>query len=281
MNAYDLLVDIRASLDEASPSHWTDLEILNKINHAYRQITTKILLADKTYFTTKSSALTPSNSQLTLPSNCVKPIYLETSDGYPIEFSLSLENRRVSRLVGTSLRTGDTDAFLLENVIEINADSFSDSCYLWYVRRIPLLHTCGVDDYADAGGAASISFTTALNPSFVDDYYNGVSIDVVSGTGGPLRDTITDYTGATGVAVVSGTYSTDSVYGTVSELPEEADPLIAGQATILLMAKPSAAIDPKYFEYFFEVYREARKDFQNWIDTRVAAASRVEITSIE
>ena len=72
--------------------------------------------------------------------------------------------------------------------------------------------------------------------------YNDVDFETVSGTGSAGMDTITDYTAAR-VATVTGTYSSDTVFGTISKLPEEAHELMCISTALLALAKPSSKLD--------------------------------------
>ena len=138
---------------------------------------------------------------------------------------------------------------------------------------------------ASAGGAASLTFdttdgtdATGTGGRLEADYYNNSKIEIESGTGAGI-DTITDYTAAR-AATVTGTFSTDSVYGTVSRLPEEGHHLIILEATTMALAKPSSAIDPKYFEYFTAEKKEAWKNFKTWISSRISASNYVRMKEV-
>ena len=65
----------------------------------------------------------------------------------------------------------------------------------------PVFHEAGIQDTAQAGGAATI--TLAASSSAVNDYYNGATIRIMSNTGVGESRTISGYVGATKVATVS------------------------------------------------------------------------------
>lgn len=276
MNAYYLAQSIRHNINEASPDHWLDLEILRQLNFVQRRAAIKLALASENWLVKKSDALTPSSSQITLPSDCSKPIYLETvSEGYPIEFSFSVRDRRTTRMPATSLGLGIADAYPMQKVIEVNQESFTEPVYLWYQRRIPDL----IFGTATTGGAASLTFPSGMAPHIEADYYNEVGIEVVDGTGAYANTTVSDYAGSTFVTTLAaGTFSSDSVFGTISELPPEAEPFLVLSATMLCLAKPSAAIDPKYFEYFKSEQVDTRKDWEEWCASRTSGSRRTRIT---
>lgn len=275
MNAYEMRTEIRENINEETADHWSELDILHKLNKAQRLTAIKLGLATGDWLIKQSDALAPSSNQITLPSDCAKPIYMETvTSGYPISFNYTVRDRRANRQSGTSLSTGYNEGYLLQDTIEINADTFTDTVYLWYQRRVPDL----MFGTAGAGGAASLTFPSAMRPKIEADYYNGVELEVVSGTGSPARDTITDYSAAF-VCTVTGTYSTDSVFGTITEIPEEGIPFMLLTATLDCLARPSAALDPKYFEYFKIQQRDAKKDFEQWVENRSSGSVRTRMTS--
>lgn len=282
MNAYRMVEDLRDNCGEATAAHWDNAELLRKLNTAQRRIATLIQLQAGDWLV-KSASLTPVASVITLPSDCAKPVYLEeTSSGRAISLDANLRDRRVTRPEGTSLYSGFLEAYLLKGTLEINMSSYVQACTLWYQQRVADLHM----GTADAGGAASLTFQSANQPRLEADHYNNVGIEIVEGTA-VGSDTITDYaitaaqTSVKGVCTVTGTYASDSVYGTVSILPEEAHALIVLKATTLCLAKPSSAIDPKYYQFFKQEYREAEKDFKEWISTRLSGSMRTRITEVE
>jgi hypothetical protein len=85
----------------------------------------------------------------------------------------------------------------------------------------------------------------------------------------------------TRVLTVTGTYSTDSQFGTVSELPQECHDILSLGATLTLLAKPSSAVDPKYFQYFQSEYKRSRKDLIEWLASRTSGSNRTRIVEYE
>lgn len=270
LNAYQMMQDIRGSLNEATASHWADLEILRKLNKAQRKIAIKCSMSGD-WFMTKAT-ITPSSSLVALPSDCVKPIYLERSDGTELPFHLTVRERQLTRTTEITLDALGPDAYLYGDYIEVNQDSFSDSVVLWYEKRIPDLHF-------GTGGASSgvnaLHFQTTNIPVPRDDYYNGVYVSITGGTGALTRAAISDYTGSTGVATVAGTFGADSIYGTETLLPQEAIPAVVLLATSELLAKPSAAIDPKYWEYLRMEVKDTMSDLEGFLSTRLKNSNRI------
>ena len=84
MNAKDQLDLLRDYIGEASASHWSDLNLLRRLNVAQRKIAVNVAMTPGNWLVT-SASVTPSDSVITLPSDCGKPIYLEeTTSGQPL-----------------------------------------------------------------------------------------------------------------------------------------------------------------------------------------------------
>jgi len=284
-NAYEHIETIRDYIGEGTAKHWTDRELLRRLNTVQRRLAVAVAKAPGDWLV-KSKSVTPSSSEITLPSDCSKPVYLEeTATGNVISFSTRVMDRRVSRLTGTSLWSGTLEAYFVKGKIVVNQDSYGEACTLWYQERVPDLHV----GTASAGAATSITLSAhdgagvssgGFGAKVVADYYNGAGIEVVSGTGAGTVDTITDYTTAR-VATVSGTYDSDSVYGTISKLPEECHNLMEVEAALMAMSKPSSVLDPQIFQFIRDRWREYRNEFQEWITTQHADSHRVRITEFE
>lgn len=277
MNAYSMLQLLRDQVSEGTASHWTDVNLMKRINMSQR----KVALLVSSYpgsWLVKSKDLTPSSSVITLPSDCSKPLYLEeTSSGKPLSWLEGVKHRRVSRQRGSTPTwwSGSPEVYPLRNTLVVNQSSYSTEVTLWYEQRVPDL----VAGTAAAGGAASLTLPDDAVTKRIDDYYNDVEIETEDGTGaGTVGDSISDYAGATRVATVTGTYSTDSVFGTISLLPEEAHPLVVLDATLLALAKPSSEIDENTFKYYTSERRLAEKMLGEWLETRIKGHSRIAYT---
>jgi hypothetical protein len=271
LNAAQIAADIRSSLNEATASHWTDLEILRKMNKAQAKLSMVLSMTIGDWLMTKAT-ITPSSSLIALPSDCSKPIYLEDTDGNELPFSGTVRERLSSRWNGATLDQVSPDVYMYGNYIEINQDSYSRNVVLFYEKRIIDLHF-GI---ATAGsGSNTIVMQTTNLPVPRNDYYNGAYISVTGGTGIGTRAAISDYVGSSGTVTVVGTFSTDSVYGTETDLPEEAIPALTQIATVELLTKPSSAIDPKYFEYARAELKDTVQLFQDWASTRVKNSQRI------
>lgn len=277
MNTYFMLQLLRDQIAEAVASHWDDDKLVARLNLAQRKVAVLVQGYPGAWLL-KSADLTPVDSVVTLPSDCAKPVYMEEkSSGNPITWLEGVRTRRVSRKIAASLDnwTGGPEAYPLLNTLEVNESGYATEVTLWYDVRVPDL----MAGTASAGAATSLTFPDESPVKHVDDYYNGVALEVESGTGAAtVGDIITDYDGASRVCVVSGTYDSTSVFGTVSRLPEESHPLILAEATVFAVAKPSSNIDEKIFQYYVNERRDAKRDLEGWLETRIKGHRRVEVT---
>lgn len=277
MNAYLMVKEIRDNIGEDSASHWGEDDILRKLNMSHRARANELLSVPGDWLL-KSSDLTPSSSVITLPADCVKPVYMEeTSTGYVIPIKGTVRTRRVTRLAGTSFYSGSNEAYLHGNTLVVNADNYSTGVTLWYQRRVPDLHMGTESSVA----ASTLGFDLSNHPKYIADYYNGEYVETMDATSLAIEihSEISDYTAA-GVATITGTPTDTDYYGTISSLPEEAIPYIIIDTTLRCMAKPSAALDPKYFEYFYTLYKEAKREWNSFISTRLSGANRTTRTEV-
>ena len=277
MNAYNMLQLLRDQIAEANAAHWDDDKLVARLSLAQRKVAVLVQGYPGAWLL-KSKDLTPVGSIITLPDDCSKPVYMEEkSSGRPITWLEGVRTRRVSRtgVASVGWETGLLEAYPLLNTLEINQLDYSSEVTLWYDIRVPDL----MAGTASAGGVASLTFPDELPVRHIDDYYNGVVIEVESGTGAnTVEDTISDYNGETRVCTVTGTYSSSSVFGTVSRLPEECHPLILAEATVLAVAKPSSNIDKEIFQYYVNERRDVKRDLKEWLETRIKGHRRVEVT---
>jgi len=279
MNAWYMLTDLRDNVAEATEKRWHDNDLLRKLNFAHRMRANELIASPGDWLVT-SEDLTPSSGVVTLPSDCLKPVYMEEiSTGYPIPLTQNLRDRRTTRTSSYGLYKGYLDAYVVGNTIEINSATYGTQVRLWYQRRVADLH-CGT---ADTGtGASALVLDNDMEPRFEDDYYNGVYVEVIDQTSGmvDIRSLVTDYVAATETMTITGTAAADDHYGTVLELPEECAGLIVLEATLLALAKPASSLDTRYFEFFESLHRKALKDWNMFKATRVSGSNMTRVTEV-
>lgn len=269
MNALEQLWLVRDLINEATAAHWSDVNLVKRLNVAQRKVALKVSMTPGQWLVT-SASVTPSSSVITLPADCSKPLYLEeTTSGAPITWLNSLSYRRVSRAVGTTLASGVAEAYLLMNTIEVNESSFSTACTLWYQRRVPDLHAGD----ASAAAASSITLANDSNRVYLASYYVGVTLEqynaaVATATYVAFRSAITASTAA-GACTVTGTPTNAYGYGTISILPEETHQLMCYMAAVDAVSKPGSTIDEKAKEALVSDMIDLKKDVYAWLETRI------------
>ncbi len=275
MNAYEMLTDLRDNTGESAAAHWSDRELLRKLSAAQHRLAMTLMLSPGDWLMT-STPLTPVASVITLPTDCAKPVYMEsTSTGSPIPIRGTVRERRMTRPETTTFFSGVIEAYFVGNTLEINQSGFTDQVTLWYQQRVTNL----IAGTADTGsGANAIILPTSIGPSYVDDYYNSVVIEIVEGLLVGTIDTITDYTASTRSATITGTADTTTIFGSRSVLPEECHDYIVTLATTQVLAKPSSDLDVEIFKYWTSLLSKAKRDFEEWIATRESGSAHVRIT---
>jgi len=266
-----MLEMVRENIGEETASHWTDLNLLRRLNISQRKVALMLSMSGGGWLI-ESADVTPVASLISYPANCSKISYIEVkATEQVIHFLPSIKGRSVNRDYS---RTG-LEIYPVMDGLMVNEDDYTEEVTVWYQRRIPDLHTCGISDYADAGGATSLTLTSALNPVREVDYYNDAEIEIVSGTGSTLRTSITDYTAAGVCTIATGTFSTDTVYGTISMIPEEMHPYIVWDATVSALMRPGATMDEKVISYYMQEARDAKQIVEEWIESRNVGADGV------
>ncbi len=278
MNAYMMMLDVRDNIGEKTAKKWGNAGIQRKLNAAQRRIAIILSMSPGDWLV-KSADLTPSDSLITLPADCMKPVYLETSsDGQPIPIRTNVRDRSVGRLPASALGTREYEAYLLKDYIEVNIASFTTGVTLWYQQRVPDL-ALGV--VASGSAASSLILQAANEPNGNDDYYNDVTVEVIdTNFNTNIVSTISDYVGSTFKATIIGTPAESDFYGTIPELPEECHDLMVLMATTKLIASPGAAIDPEPFRYFVTERDALLKDFKAWVSTRKSGSSYTRVTEL-
>jgi hypothetical protein len=274
MNAYAQLEFIRDLIAETSPAHWSSLNLLRRLNLVQSKLALKLSMTPGDWLT-KSKSITATDSLIELPFDCMKPIYLENSDGAPVPFlSGGVNYRRVSRSISPQLVNESSEVYPLSNSLEINAASYSGALTLWYQKRVPDLH-CG---YVDTGSASTLILDKSTTEGS-NDLGTGRAInfiDVYNGSGVlDIRSIISDFTASTATVTITGTPTANDQYGTVSVLPEECHMYMTVETAAIALMKPGSKLDKEALQYVQSLVKQYRDEFNNWISTRVAASSSV------
>lgn len=284
MNAYEMLELLRDNIGEKSEAHWSDKLLLRRLNAEQREVSRLVLDSPGDWLLKKSDAITPSSSLITLPSDCVRPAYIEeVSSGRNIPIRGTVRERRVGRQPGTSLSAGVIEAYFKGAYLEVNSDSYGEQVYVWYQPRIPDLHAgeCG-----NGTGATAIVFEGQNWPNGQNDYYNGSLVEVRDNQNHVLnvRQEITDYVGATFTATIAGSAATPAVndfYGTISLLPEELHMWIVLRATVRALAKPSSTFEKELFSFWRAEMGKAKEEAEEFLATRISGSTYTRIVEAD
>lgn len=275
MNVYDAVQDLRELLGEAEASavHWSKRLVLSTLCRINLRYYIKMSMTLNDWFVKKSAALTPSSQEITIPVDCAKPIYMEeVASRNEVPLDLSIRDKSRTELVESAFSYyNNPRAFVLRDTIFVNKVNYDKQVYLWYDQRCQNLHT----GTAAAGGANSLTLEDSLGHSLIDDYYNGLDIAIVSGTGAGTVAEITDYDGGTRVCTVSGTFGSDSVYGMISVLPDEAYDAWITRCYATLLSKAAGIVGDDFLRAARADAKLAEEDFYDWVHTRVKNTIRI------
>lgn len=271
MNAYDMRKLLRDIVNESSEAHHVDEYLLRRLNMAQSRAA-RMLAETSGQWLIKRATVTPVASVITLPNDCAKPVYLEeVSSGIPVQWLATVSARGLTR--ADQVATYDRrEAYPLASTIEVNVTGYTTSCYLWYQRRIPDMHTGAA---GAATGASALVFAADLNRVYVDYYYAGLIVEVIDQSSGvvDIRSEITDYVASTGVATITGTAASGDTYATVCPLPEESYDYIVWEAAKMALYKPSSTVDKDVIAAVRDEANRARTTFEDWITSRIPEQS--------
>jgi len=238
-NLYAQFYQVRRKLNETTASYWVDLEIYNWLNEAQQYIVRKSKCLKKTVTVT-----TDGSQEYDLKDNSFADIIDISEDGvyfyqngstyqklnYTTKWKLDRESPGWRGVAAST----PTDYYYNKSSKTIGlypkCNSSNQGAYLFvggYYRPV-ILHA----GTAAAGAATTLTLaagsSTAPYPSTVDDYYNNVWLEIYSGTGVAEKAEITDYTGSSKLCTVNftSTPTTTSIYGMISQTPEEAHHLM-------------------------------------------------------
>jgi hypothetical protein len=281
MNTLDQVELIRDYIAEATASHWSDLNILRRLNVAQRTLAVRIAQLNSAWLVTSASVTPSATGVITLPNDCSKPLYLEDANGGVINWLVGgVKNRQVTR--------DGSEVYPLMNTLELNANVFSGTtCTLWYQKRVPDLH-CGFTQSGSGANAlvfdktvtvAASALATGRALKFQDDYYNNVTVEVIDATSGivDISSVISDYTASSATAVIVGTCAAADKYGTVSILPPECHELMVLETAQIALMKPGAKLDKTVLQYYRAELSTAREEFYSWLETRTPGVSGISV----
>jgi hypothetical protein len=282
-NAYSMVQDLRGMVAESVAKHWSNEAILSALNKSLTNIYRKIALTSGDWFVKQSSSITPVAGVITLPSDCSKPLYVEeVTSGTEIPLGIvSARDRGMNMRYSDRLSYNGLLAWPEEGVLRVNDDSYTTAVYVWYERRIPLMHA----GTATGGTTPSLILADDRNVSYVDDYYNGTIVEILSSSESfTLRALISDYNGgsiAASLTLLTGGWVANLngyLYGTVPVIPPEALDYLIHKALLYLLFKPGSSVQKEQIYFIRDEVADAEKSFQQWASSRLKVNSRVRYT---
>ena len=246
-DAYDMMEYLEDILHDTQANMWSDLKKLRALNAAYDQICNRVIeLYEDFWYTT--ATLTPGTAAWSAtpfdfpaaPDTISKILYITDTDGVPVE-PITPQTRDYSypAVADRNIKMG---YWLGDGQIWVNADSFVSNLRLYYIRK-PARMLYGTADAKDTANT-TITLQATMKPSLVDDYYNSLTLAFREGTDAGTEVTISDYVGSSGVTTISAAVGdTDTVYGSVSELPDGHNEVVVIAAAIRALAMDVAQAD--------------------------------------
>jgi len=80
------------------------------------------------------------------------------------------------------------------------------------------------------------------------------------------------------LATITGTPESGDLYGTISQLPEEAMELLILMVTTKCLARTASDVDPSYLNYYRAEKKEAQGVWEDWIARRIDSSRHIRIT---
>lgn len=269
MNCYMALEDLKNRLNvdpDAEDAHWSDIELLTKLRFAYKKVWMNLGMKRGNWLGT-SSLVTASSGVITLPDDCGKIQRIEeVSTNYPIKLNAFQQIRDYYPQRADGFNDSYLAGSLFGNTIKMLADDYSSQVRIFYDKRF-VAPICGT---ADSGtGTDSLVLKLADRPSMVDDDYNSVVFAFMAGGGVGTYATASDYVGSTRTVTITGSYSTSTIYGTVFEIPEEANEVVILEAAKNAASKPASHLKDEYYRLIRSDAKEAWNAFEEWAELRL------------
>ncbi len=274
-DAYDIDQYLQYLLHDAQAQMWDASKRLHAINAAYDQVCNRVIEAHENYFLYEK-VLTPGSASWehtpfdlpTMPT-LQKIVLVTDTNGRRID-PIPIQKRDLSAIIIQASGTRGEGYWLGHDQIFVNADAYTGSIRLYYIRRPPRLYT-GV---ASAGAASTITLVEVPAPEIRDDYYNDCWARLKGGTGDGERAQVTDYDGGTSVFTIDFDTTPDntSVFATESELPEGHNEIIALGAAIRCLQFDVAQVAK--LQHLMAWYRKLEYDLKDFLEVRQLQAPR-------
>jgi len=183
-DAYDMIQYLEYLLHDSSASMWNDVKKLETLNAAYDQVVNRVIELHENWFYA-TATLTAGTAEFDAtpfdfpshPSTISKILFITDTDGVPLEPTvLQMRDYSYPALADRNIQMG---YWIADDKIWVNADAYSGSLRLYYVRKPPRLQY----GTADSGTDTTITLDSDTRPSIVNDYYNNAVFVIREGTG--------------------------------------------------------------------------------------------------
>jgi hypothetical protein len=266
-------------LHDTSANMWSNVQRLMAVNASYEQICNRVIEAHENWFY-KTATLTAGTASWSAtpfdfpgaPATVSKILLVTDTNGDPLE-PISLQQKEHGYVLGAStdtVRVVDIGYWLDHNKLWVNSGTWTGNLRVYYIRKPPRMQY----GTAEAGADTTMTLDADTRPEIQNDYYNDVTFSIREGTGIGLEATASDYVGSTRVLTIdfASTPSTDSVYSSVSELPDGHNEIVAvGAAIRALMYDVAQA--PKLQE-LKQWYMKLEFDLIDYLQNRQIQSSR-------
>jgi hypothetical protein len=266
---------------------WDNVKKLMAVNAAYEQVCNRVIEAHEMWFY-KTATLTKGTAAWSAtpfdfpaaPATVNKILLVTDANGDPIE-PISLQQKEHGYVLGAStdtVRVVDIGYWLDHDKLWVNSGSWTGNLRMYYIRKPPRMQY----GTAEAGADTTMTLDADTRPEIVDDYYNNIKFTIREGTGIGEEATASDYVGSTRVLTIDFTTnpSTDSVYSSVSELPDGHNEIVAYGAAIRALSMDVAQA-PKLKE-LKHWYMKLEFDLIDYLQNRQIQSSRpVHMTNLD
>src|SRR3990167_9973335 len=259
-NLYEQMQEVREALLEITASRWADLEIYNKLNQAQLNIVRKSLCLEKEIAITTSTGTREYDLRTT--TNDFSDIIDISESGVNYDANGSTTNNR--ELTHKSIWELNKEFSGWRGVANSIPQHYYYRKHSKTIGIYPEPNSSNAGAYLHingyykpkiliAGTASSGSTTTLIMPagsatvpypSVTDDYYNNLYMEIYSGTGAGQKLKITDYTGSSRTLTFATATAPDStsIFGSIPEIPEEAQYLMPLYALWKLLGKGGSRV---------------------------------------
>jgi len=274
-NLYSLFYSVRRKLSETTAGYWSDLEVYAELNRAQQHIAKASKCLNKTVTVTTVSG----TQTYDLKDNSFSDIIDISKNGVwfyqngtvynPLIFKTIKDlNRESPGWLGVAAsvpkyyyynKSSKTIGLHPKpNATNTGDYLFVDGSYKPKILNAGTAAAGATTTLTLAAGSATVPY-----PNPLADYYNGLYIEIYGGTGAGEQAEITDYAASVCTIDFTTTPSTDTVYGMVPEIPEEAHYLMELYALWKLWPKGGSRtlLGEKYKAEYFQGLNEFIGDF--------------------